>query len=120
LFADVLDEWMFRFKAKVSGSDRFVYLHQDEIVTNADIADARIVPAGNPSRFSVNVEFNASGAEKMRVATDKNIGKHIAILLDGQVVMTPVLRSAIYASAQITGDLTRTQGERIVHGIRVQ
>jgi hypothetical protein len=107
-------------KAKVSGTDRFVYLHEGAIVTNADISDARIVPASKPSRYSIDVEFNASGAEKMRAATEKNIGKHIAILLDGQVVMTPVFRTPIAASARIDGDFTRTQAERIVNGIKVQ
>jgi hypothetical protein len=36
-------------QAKVSGSDRLVYLHDEVIVTNADIADARIVQGSNLS-----------------------------------------------------------------------
>jgi preprotein translocase subunit SecD len=107
-------------EAKVSGSGRSVYLHDEVIVTNSDIAVARVVPGHGPSDYSIGVEFNASGAEKMRAATSNHIGKVVAILLDGQVVMAPVLRTPIGASARISGNFTRTQAERIVNGIEIQ
>jgi preprotein translocase subunit SecD len=107
-------------EAKVSGSDRLVYLHDEVIVTNGDIAVARVVPGPGLSEYSVGIEFKASGAEKMRAATGSHIGKLLAILLDGQVVMAPVLRSPISASARITGNFTRPQAERIVNGIQIQ
>jgi hypothetical protein len=107
-------------EAKVSGSDRSVYLHDEVIVTNSDIAVARVVPGHGPSEYSIGVEFNASGAEKMRAATANHIGKLVAILLDGQVVMAPVLRTPIGASARITGNFKRTQAQRIVNGIEIQ
>jgi hypothetical protein len=102
-------------EAKVSGTDRSIYLHDEVVVTNGDISAARSVRAG--SEYTVLVEFDASGAEKMRVATGKHIGKPIAILLDGQVMIAPVLRSPIDTSAEITGNLTQADAERIVKGI---
>jgi hypothetical protein len=107
-------------EAKVSGSSRSVYLHDAVVVDNGDIAEARVVQGSGPSKYVVDVKFNASGAEKMRTATGNHIGKPMAILLDGQVVMAPVVRSPIGASAVVTGNFTRTQAERIVNGIGVQ
>ena len=107
-------------EVKLSGPDRSIYLHEEVIVTNSDIAVARVVPGRRPSEFNVALEFNSSGAEKMRAATANHIGKPIAILLDGQVVMAPMLRTLIGASARITGNFTRTQAERIVKGIEIQ
>jgi SecDF, P1 head subdomain len=107
-------------EAKVSGSDRSIYLHDQVIVTNGDIATARVVPGPGPSEYYVGIEFNAAGAGKMRAATGNHIGNLMAILLDGRVVMAPVLRSPIGASARITGHFTRTQAERIVNGIEMQ
>jgi hypothetical protein len=106
-------------EAKVSGSSRSVYLHDEVIVDNGDIAEAQVVQGSSPSQYAVDIKFNASGAEKMRAATGKNIGNHLAILLDGQVVMAPVIRSPIGASALITGNFTKAQAERIVNGIRI-
>jgi preprotein translocase subunit SecD len=94
-------------EAKVSGSNRSVYLHDEVIVTNSDIAQARVVQGSGPSQYGVSVEFNASGAEKMRRATRNHIGRPVAILLDGQVVVAPALRTLIGASAVISGDYPR-------------
>jgi hypothetical protein len=106
--------------AKVSDSGRLVYLHDEIIVTNSDIESARVIQGSGPSQYGVAVEFNASGAEKMRAATGNRIGKPMAILLDGEVAMAPVIRTAIGPSALITGKFTRTQAEKIANGIRIQ
>jgi preprotein translocase subunit SecD len=107
-------------EAKVSGSHQPVYLHDEVIVTNGDIAGARVVQAGGPSQYAISIEFNAAGAEKMRAATGNHIGKLMAILLDGQVIMAPVVRTPIGASAEITGNFTRAKAERIVRGIEIK
>jgi preprotein translocase subunit SecD len=107
-------------EAKVSGANRSVYLHKGVIVDNGDVAAARVVQGDAPSKYAVDVKFKASGTEKMRTATGNHIGKPVAILLDGQVVMAPVVRSPIGASAVVTGDFTRAQAERIVKGIGIQ
>lgn len=105
--------------AKVSGSDRSVYLHDEVIATNSDIVAARVVQGAGTSQYGVSIEFNASGAEKMRIATGDHMGKPVAILLDGQVVVAPTLRSPIGASAVIDGNYTKAQAERIVRGIEI-
>ena len=104
-------------EARIAGSNRMVYLHREIIVTNDDIAQSRVVQGGGPSRFGVGVEFNAAGAQKMRQATAGHIGRHDAILIDGDGVTAPVLRSPIRTSAVISGDYTHAEAERIVNGI---
>jgi len=105
-------------EAKVSGSDRLVYLHEEVIVTNSDIAEAEVVRSGNSSQYGVAVKFIASGAEKMRAATENHIGKPVAILIDGQIAIAPVVRTPIDTSAVISGNYTRAEAERIVNGIQ--
>ena len=105
-------------EVKVSGSERSIYLHDEVVVSNSDIAAARLVQ-GSPAHYSVGIEFNVSGAEKIRAATGGHIGKPVAILLDGQVVMAPVVRASLGASAVITGNFTKAQAERIVEGIGI-
>jgi preprotein translocase subunit SecD len=103
-------------EAKVGDSGRSVYLHAETIVSNSDIASAGAVESG-PSEYRVDVRFTQSGAEKMRAATAGHVGKLAAILLDGQVVMAPVIRSPIGASAEITGHFSKAQAEKIANGI---
>jgi preprotein translocase subunit SecD len=103
-------------EAAASGAGRRIYLHPETVVTNSDIARAEMVQ-GDAATFSVSVVFNAEGAAKMSRATGNHIGRPLAILLDGEVVMAPVLRSAITTSAMISGRFTRAEAERIVAGI---
>jgi hypothetical protein len=107
-------------EARVTGTDRSVYLHDEVVVTNADIERSSVVAAGSPSRFDIGVRFNTAGAEKMRRATASHVGRPIAVLIDGEVVMAPTLRDPIDDSALITGDYSRAEAERIVNGIGVR
>jgi preprotein translocase subunit SecD len=100
-----------------TGTGRRIYLHPETVVTNSDIARAQVVQGDSASAFSVSVTFNAGGAAKVSRATANHIGRPLAILLDGEVVMAPVLRSPITTTAIISGQFTRVEAERIVTGI---
>ena len=101
----------------IPGAGRSIYLHQDAVLTNSDIAQAQVVQGNPASTFNIAITFNADGAAKMLRATQSHLGKPLAILLDGEVVMAPVIRSPITTSAVITGDYTKGEADRIVAGI---
>jgi hypothetical protein len=101
----------------VPGTTRSIYLHAQPIVTNSDIAQARIVDGDRPSTYHVAITFTADGAAKMLRATRGHLDRPIAILLDGEVAMAPTVRSPVAGSAVISGDFTRAEVERIVSGI---
>lgn len=107
-------------RAPIIGTDRVIYLHSDIVVTNGDISQSRVLPGNGPARFWVGVEFSQAGAEKMRRATASHVGQPLAILIDGDVVLAPVLRVPITGSAVISGDFTRDEAERIAKGIGIQ
>jgi preprotein translocase subunit SecD len=100
----------------VSGSRR-IYLQQRAVVTNSDIAQAEVVPGNTASTFNVSIRFTPDGAARMLRATQGHLGRPVAILLDGEVVMAPVVKSPISNAAMITGNYTRAEAERIVNGI---
>jgi len=102
-------------EVKVDG--RTIYLHPEVVVSNGDIESVELLPGNSPSEFHVGVKFNAEGARRMRAATGDNIGKRMAILIDDEVVMAPVVRSAIESAAEINGNYTKDQAERIVKGL---
>jgi hypothetical protein len=102
--------------AQVAGSGRVIYLHPEIVVGNDDIAQSWVLQE-DPVRFGVAVEFLASGAERMREATTTHVGRSLAILVDGGVVMAPVVRSPIIDSAVISGNFTRAEAARIAEGI---
>jgi hypothetical protein len=105
--------------ARIGDSNRIVYLHPDVVVDNDDIADSWVAESA-PGQFEVAVQFLPSGAERMFDATTAHVGRPIAILVDGSVVMAPVIRSPVADSAMITGNYTRDEAERIAEGIGVR
>jgi hypothetical protein len=100
----------------VTGAGGTIYLHRDAVIGNIDIASARVT-TGSPMGFSVDVTFTPRGSEKILRATRNHVGKSVAILIDGQVVASPSLKSAIRSSAEINGIFTRPDAERIANGM---
>jgi preprotein translocase subunit SecD len=99
----------------VTGASGTIYLHRDAVIGNSDIAAARVM-TGNPAGFGVEVTFTPRGAEKIAQATRNHVGKSVAILIDGHVVATPRLRSALGSSAEVNGNFSRSDAERIAKG----
>ncbi len=87
------------------------------IASNRDILSARVVAGTKPATYWVAITFTADGADKMRRATEAHIGEQLELLIDGKVVMAPIIRSAISSAATISGDYTRAEATRIVDGL---
>jgi preprotein translocase subunit SecD len=76
-------------------------------VTGRDVATARVSIDQNTSEPYVSVDFNAAGARAFADLTDSNVGRRLAIVLDGNVHSAPQIRERIPSGrAQITGGFT--------------
>ncbi len=63
----------------------------------------------------VNLTFNDDGARLFEELTGANVGKQIAIYLDGQPISAPVVRQKITGgTAQITGTFTADEARQLV------
>jgi protein-export membrane protein SecD len=63
----------------------------------------------------VSLEFNEDGNILFREITTENTGKVLAILLDGQLIQTPVIREPITdGRAQISGSFTPEEAREVV------
>jgi preprotein translocase subunit SecD len=80
------------------------------LVSGADLVDAQPSFDQRTSEPVVTFRFNSSGARKFAEATQQNVGKPFAIVLDNQVVSAPVIQEPILGgSGQITGNFTVQQ-----------
>ncbi|HSQ41852.1 MAG TPA: protein translocase subunit SecD, partial [Fibrobacteraceae bacterium] len=72
-----------------------------------EISDAqphRVQGGLSSGQLAVNLKFKGLGPKKFASVTGNNVGRQMAIVLDGQVVSAPVIRDRIAdGNAQITG-----------------
>jgi preprotein translocase subunit SecD len=77
------------------------------LVSGADLTDAQPGFDQRTSEPIVSFRFNSSGARKFAEATQANVGKPFAIVLDNKVISAPVIREPILGGAgQISGNFT--------------
>ena len=83
------------------------------VLTGKDLKDARAqVSQGNAA--VVGLEFTDEGAKKFADLTARNIGRTIAIELDGKVLTAPVVQEAITGGrAQISGQRSVEEAEQL-------
>lgn len=84
------------------------YLVKDEVVLSGDsIVDARPVFDKYSGQPVISFRFDEKGARLFGEATKQNVGKTLAVILDGVVMMAPtVLEPILGGSGQISGNFT--------------
>jgi preprotein translocase subunit SecD len=77
------------------------------LVSGGELTDAQPGFDQRTSEPIVSFRFNTSGARKFAEATQQNVGKPFAIVLDNEVISAPVIREPILGgSGQISGSFT--------------
>src|SRR5712664_1836054 len=80
------------------------------LVSGGDLTDAQPGFDQRTSEPIVQFRFNSSGARKFAQATQENVGRPFAIVLDNEVISAPVIREPILqGSGQISGSFTVEQ-----------
>ncbi|TBR18839.1 protein translocase subunit SecD, partial [bacterium] len=96
-------------------------LEKSAILTGDALTSAEI--RFNQSEFnepSVGLKFNAEGAKKFAQITAENVGKRLAIVLDGKIQSAPRIREAIPSGeAIITGHFTIEEAQDLSIILRV-
>jgi preprotein translocase subunit SecD len=92
-----------------SGMPSFYLLRRIAAVTGRDLRNARPT-VDEYNTPAVSFTLNSEGVAKFSRATRENVGRQMAIVLDGQVQSAPVIESAIStAEARITGRFTQQE-----------
>jgi preprotein translocase subunit SecD len=107
-------------EAKVSHSDKTIYLHESPVFTDEDVTSTRVLSGDDRTRFNVGVLLSQQGSEKTGNATESHVGKPVAILLNGDVIAAPILRGVVSQKALIIGDWTKAQADEIAAALNGQ
>lgn len=84
------------------------------VLTGTDLKDAQAATNQQNGQNVVHLEFSDEGAEKFADLTLKNVGRTIAILLDGEVLTAPNVREPIMGGrAEISGQKTLEEAQQL-------
>jgi preprotein translocase subunit SecD len=98
-------------EATVRGTANKVYVSNQAGLITKDIAQARLVDT------SVELAFTREGQKKLAVLSKQQLNKPVAIIVDGEVIAAPVVRSRLRDKAVISGQFSRPELEKLVKRI---
>ncbi len=96
-----------------------IVLRKRTVMTGETITDARVQIDSQYNEPYVSVAFDSRGARQFAELTTRNVGKRLAIILDGKVQSAPVIQEPITGGeARITGDFTMEEARDLAVVLR--
>jgi preprotein translocase subunit SecD len=99
------------------GQPKFYLVRREAVVTGRDLKNARAGVDEN-NQPAVHFTLTPTGADKFKRETGRNIGRKLAIILDGQVASAPVIRGQIGGEGQISGAFSAQQVDELSKVLR--
>jgi preprotein translocase subunit SecD len=97
---------------------------QKLIVGNRPLLDVTSVRSAKPRRdpatkgAQISIEFTESGKKQFSKVTRESVGRRLAIVIEGKLIMAPRINEEISGGmAMIAGDFTREQAKEIAEKI---
>ena len=91
---------------------RTLYVQKKVLLDQTDLKSASVItnqPAGKPW---IQITFTDAGAKRFAKVTRQNIGKQLAIIIDGRLYSAPTIRSEIRGGrAEITGNFSEPEAQ---------
>jgi preprotein translocase subunit SecD len=88
------------------------------LMTGDLLTDARVQP-DQTGRMTIEMEFNSIGAQELERITGGHLNERLAIILDGRVYSTPLIKDRISGgSAMIVGMFTHEEAEELALMLR--
>jgi preprotein translocase subunit SecD len=94
------------------GQPTYFLLRKEAMITGRDLKNARVGVDEN-NRPQINFSLNALATDKFARETGRNIGRQLAILLDGTVYSAPVIQSKLGSDNRITGHFTTQEADEL-------
>jgi preprotein translocase subunit SecD len=100
------------------GQPIYYLVRRESVITGRDLKHART--GVDPETNTPNIQFNLNpiGAEKFKRETGRNVGRQLAIVLDGRVESAPTIQSQISADGQIAGRFSLQEADELAKVLR--
>ena len=90
--------------------DKWLILEQPAIVDGSELRDAQ-PSTRTGTDYNIDFHLKPAGAQAFGEWTGKNIGKYLAIVLNGEVKSAPVIKGQIFDTGTIEGKFTKQSAD---------
>ena len=97
-------------KQTLPDSEQQVYLHPQAVLTNTHIASAKVIDS--PQGPQIEVVFTEQGRQVFAKLTRENIEKRVAIIVDGEIISAPVIKTAITVGLSVDSIVVSRRTQR--------
>jgi preprotein translocase subunit SecD len=99
------------------GERTYYLLSREALITGRDLKNAR-VGVDESNRPQINFTLNPNATDRFSRETGRNIGRQLAIVLDGNVYSAPTIESKLGADNRITGQFTTEEADELAKILR--
>ena len=100
------------------GSRSFYLVRKEAVITGRDLKNARPGVSGETGLPDIQFSLTPTGAQKFGQATGDNVGKRLAVILDGTVESAPVINSRITDQGVIQGTFSQEEADTLAKVLR--
>jgi preprotein translocase subunit SecD len=97
---------------ETAGEPVYYLVRREAMITGRDLKNARVGVDEN-NRPQINFSLNAPATDRFARETGRNIGRQLAIVLDGTVYSAPVIQSKLGSDNRITGRFTTQEADEL-------
>lgn len=87
------------------------------VISTPDVSEVHVNLEMDLEHYAVTLYFTPQAAQRLHEATTENLGRQVAILLNGSVVVAPRIQTPIGPSAMISGRYTKDESVRLAQQI---
>jgi preprotein translocase subunit SecD len=100
-----------------AGQPVFYLVRREAIISGRDLKNTRVSVNEN-NEPAVSFSLTPIGADRFRRETARNVGRRLAIVLDGTVTNAPTIREQISGEGQISGGFTTQEADELSKQLR--
>jgi preprotein translocase subunit SecD len=97
---------------------QFLVVERTPVISGQDLRSAKALSYGGDDDFSIAFTLKPEGAARLGRWTEANIGRYVAITLNGRVRSAPFIKDKITEDGQISGHFTKEQAEDVALTLR--
>jgi preprotein translocase subunit SecD len=105
----------------IPGRNQPTFYVKEPVMSNKDVANAKakVTAMYGEATYLIEVNLTGEGTKKFARITRDNIGKDLAIVIDGKIIMAPKIQTPILdGKCQIQGNFTKAEAEEVALKIK--